>query len=146
MKVRLLALTFGFLLASGAAWAGPTPGGADSDGDGVENAFDNCRDVANASQTDTDHNGCGNTCTGNMACDFNNDLLVGVPDYLAMAGNFGMAVSPPGTQGDCAPPGGDGQVGVPDFLAVAGGFGQTVGPSGITNAQCTPSTCRCTPQ
>jgi len=112
MKVRLLALTFGFILAAGGAWAGPTPGGPDTDSDGVENAFDNCRDTSNASQTDTDHNGCGDTCTQSIVCDANGDTTVGLPDFLAL----GME------------------------------FGHTVGPSGITNAQCTPSTCRCTPQ
>ena len=146
MKVRLLALTFGFLLASGAAWAGPTPGGADSDGDGVENAFDNCTNTPNASQTDTNHNGCGDSCSGNIACDATGDTTVGLPDFPVLGMNFGMSVAPPGTQGDCSPTGGDGVVGLPDFLALGMTFGQTVGPSGITNAQCTPSTCRCTPQ
>jgi len=146
MKVRLLALTFGFILAAGGAYAGPTPGGPDSDNDTIENAFDNCRDTPNTSQTDTDHNGCGDLCTQSIACDSTGDTTVGLPDFLALGMNFGMSVSPNGTQGDCSPPGGDGIVGLPDFLALGMEFGHTVGPSGITNAQCTPSTCRCTPQ
>ena len=65
MKTGLLALTFGFFLVVGLpllATAGPTPGGADSDGDTVEDAFDNCTSVANAGQEDADHDGCGDVC------------------------------------------------------------------------------------
>jgi len=145
MKVRLLAVTFGFFLAAGGAYAGPTPGGPDSDGDGVENAFDNCASTANASQTDTDHNGCGDACTANILCDSNGDTTVGGPDFLIFSMNFAMTV-PVGTLGDCAPNGGDGIVGGADFLLFSMNFGHTVGPSGITSAQCDPSTCRCTPQ
>ena len=142
MKVRLLAVTFGFFLAAGGAYAGPTPGGPDSDGDGVENAFDNCVSTANASQTDTDHNGCGDACTQTITCDWTGDTTVGGPDFLIFGMNFGMTV-PVNTQGDCN---GDGIVGGPDFLNFGMQFGHTVGPSGITSAQCDPSTCRCTPQ
>ena len=48
MKAGLIALTFGFFLVAGlplAATAGPTPGGADGDGDTVEDAFDNCTTI-----------------------------------------------------------------------------------------------------
>jgi hypothetical protein len=145
MKVRLLAMAFGFILAAGGAWAGPTPGGPDTDCDGVENAFDNCVNTPNANQNDTDHNACGDACTQNIACDFNADTTVGAPDFLTLGMNFNMNV-PTGTNGDCAPGGGDGVVGAPDFLLLGMNFNHTVGPSGITNAQCTPSTCRCTPQ
>jgi len=69
---------------------------------------------------------------------------VGLEDFLTIGMNFGMAVTPPGTEGDCDP--GDGFVGLPDFLVMASEFGHTVGPSGITNAQCDPTRCRCTPQ
>jgi len=65
MKASLIALTFGFFLVAGlplAATAGPTPGGADSDSDGVEDAFDNCTTIANPGQEDADHDGCGDDC------------------------------------------------------------------------------------
>ena len=146
MKVRLLALTFGFILAAGGAYAGPTPGGPDTDGDGVENAFDNCVTTPNENQTDTNHNGCGDACTAVITCDSTGDTTVGIPDFLALGMNFGMSVSPPGTQGDCNQPVPDGVVGIPDFVQLGMELGHTVGPSGITSAQCTPSTCRCTPQ
>ena len=132
-------------LWTGSAGAGPTLGGPDSDSDGVENAFDNCRLVPNPDQRDTDHNGCGDACTQSIACDVTGDKTVGVPDCLVQFSHFGMSV-PKGTLGDCDPPGGDGVIGVPDFLAIGREFGHTVGPSGITNAACDPSTCRCVPQ
>lgn len=145
MKVRLLAMAFGFFLCAGTAYAGPTPGGADTDSDGIENAFDNCTIVSNASQTDTDHNGCGDACTQNIDCDFNNDKTVGAPDQIAVGMNFLDAV-PISTAGDCAPGTGDGTVGAPDLIKVGMTFLNMVGPSGITTAQCDSSTCICTPQ
>ena len=41
---------------------------------------------------------------------------------------------------------GDGVVGLPDFFEMGREFGHTTGPSGITNAQCDPTSCRCSPQ
>jgi hypothetical protein len=137
MKVRLLSLAFGFFLAAGTAYAGPTPGGADTDGDTVENSFDNCTAVSNSNQADTDHNGCGNVCE--ITCDFNGDYIAGGSDFLAIGMNFGMSVTP-NTNGDCT---GDGLVGGPDVLAMGMEFGMTDGPSGITTAQCDPATCDC---
>jgi len=145
MKVRLLAMAFGFFLCAGTAYAGPTPGGADDDGDTVENAFDNCVADTNPTQTDTDHNGCGDACTDNIDCDFNGDLTVGATDQIFVGSNFGDPV-PTGTLGDCATGTGDGVVGAPDLIKVGMSFGNMVGPSGITTAQCDPSSCLCTPQ
>lgn len=144
MKVRLLAMVFGLFLVAGSAYAGPLPGGTDTDGDTVENAFDNCRLISNASQTDTNHNGCGDACTAPITCDINGDKAVGTGDFLTQKANFGMTV-PIGTLGDCqAVP--NGSVGTPDFLALKAQFGNKVGPSGITTAQCNTATCQCTPQ
>ncbi len=47
------------------AAAGGTPDGSpsvDSDGDGVDDAHDNCRELANADQHDEDHDGLGDVC------------------------------------------------------------------------------------
>ena len=92
MKVRLQALAFGFLLAVAAANAGPIPGIPDTDGDTVENAFDNCISVPNRNQTDSDHDGCGDSCTRPILCDQNGDTAVGAPDFLALSTNFGRRV------------------------------------------------------
>jgi hypothetical protein len=148
MNVRSLAV----VLASGlaiaialplAASAGPTPGGVDTDGDTVEDAFDNCRTTANATQVDTDRNGCGDVCTQDVSGDSNGDLVVGAPDFLALGmqfGNTGCGSPNPPCSADFN---GDTTVGAPDFLILGMTFGNTVGPSGISNAQCDPTTCRC---
>jgi hypothetical protein len=142
MKIRLLAMAFGFFLVAGTAYAGPVPGGADTDGDTVENAFDNCVNIANASQTDTDHNGCGDSCTANITCDANGDTSVGAQDFTILRMQFGNT-PPANITADCN---GDTSVGSQDFSILRMQFGNTVGPSGITTAQCDPSSCRCTPQ
>ena len=144
MKVRLLAMGFGFFLVTGTAYAGPTPGGADGDSDGVENAFDNCTLVSNTNQADTDHNGCGNACSPPITCDTAGDmnLVVGFGDQAVIGMNFGMGV-PAGSNGDCD---GNGSVGGSDLAVFGMEFLNMVGPSGITTAQCDPSTCLCTPQ
>jgi hypothetical protein len=158
MKTAWTVLTMGLILAVGlpfTAVAGPTPGGADLDGDTVEDAFDNCLDVANADQTDSDSNGCGDACTAPITCDVNGDTTVGSPDFLILGMNFG-ATSENFAAGNCvgSVPG---PVGTPDFLTMGAEFGNRVGPSGITNAQCLPPPgpgqvqppsqvhCQCTP-
>ncbi len=132
MKVRLIALACGILLAVGlplAASAGPTPGGPDTDGDTVEDAFDNCTALANAGQEDIDHNGCGDVCDqGPIVADANGDTIVGIPDFSLLADQFGS------TTGGSADFTDDGIVGIPDFSILADQFGNFVGPSGITNA------------
>lgn len=147
MRLKLMAATFGMFLVAGTAYAGPLPGGADTDGDTVEDAFDNCTAVSNASQTDTDHDGCGDTCSQNIDCDINGDTTVGNVDFVQLRMNFGNSV-PPGTQGDCATPN-DGLVANNDFVLLRMTFGNSrpagAGPSGITTAQCNPALCTCTP-
>ncbi|MBT8143303.1 MAG: thrombospondin type 3 repeat-containing protein, partial [Gammaproteobacteria bacterium] len=59
-------------------------GGPDSDGDGVPNAADNCVNVANPNQRDTDGDGIGNFCDP----DFNNDGTVNFADLSIMKANF----------------------------------------------------------
>lgn len=51
-------------------------GAVDSDGDGVDDSVDNCTDIANPAQRDTDGDGHGNFCDA----DFNNDCLVNALD------------------------------------------------------------------
>jgi len=132
MKVKLMALLAGFCLVVGlplAAMAGPTPGGADGDSDGVENAFDNCTVKVNANQKDVDHDGCGDTCDG----DFDQNGAAGVTDYGFLLLAFGKTTGQVGynaaTDMDC-----NGAVGLTDYGAFLNEFGTTAGPSGITNA------------
>ena len=59
-------------------------GGADTDGDGVSDALDNCVLEANPDQRDTDGDLIGNICDA----DFNNDCIVNVVDLGIMRSVF----------------------------------------------------------
>ncbi len=134
MKVGLIALTFGFFLAAGlplAATAGPTPGGPDSDGDTVEDAFDNCCVDANAGQEDEDHDGCGDVCDPEMLSDANKDGCVDALDYITLAAEWGNTCDPGPTLSDAN---GDTVVDALDYIIIASEWGLCKGPSGITNA------------
>lgn len=54
--------------------------GPDSDGDGWEDAFDNCPDVPNPGQEDTDQDGVGDACDCIQIGDFNEDGIIDVAD------------------------------------------------------------------
>jgi len=131
MKFKLMALLAGFCLVVGlpfAAMAGPTPGGADTDSDGVENAFDNCSSLSNASQKDADHDGCGDLCDG----DFDQTGNAGLGDFGALKNSFGANTGQPAynaiTDMNC-----DGNVGIADFGLFKNEFGGSPGPSGVQN-------------
>jgi hypothetical protein len=139
MKIKLLALTFGIFLAAGTAYAGPTPGGVDTDGDTVEDAFDNCVARANPTQVDTDHDGCGQFCD----FDWNNNGVTQLGEVNLAASQFGTTCTPVGTcvcdfnqNGVC-------QLG--EVNTISSSFGTKPGPSGITTAQCNTARCDCTP-
>ena len=99
MRAGLIAMTFGFFLAAGlplSATAGPTPGGPDSDGDTVEDAFDNCTTIQNAGQEDADHDGCGDPCDPALLCDCDGNGGVGVSDFAILSAEWGQAKGPSG--------------------------------------------------
>jgi len=120
MRLTVFAATLAFLLWGAPAFAGSAP---DSDGDGISDGIDNCSDVVNSAQDDTDFDDCGNLCDG----DYDQEGIVGFPDFLA----FATAYLTTDDEKDHTEPVGDG-VGFPDFLWFGTNFNVVPGPSGTT--------------
>jgi len=105
----------------------------DSDGDGIADPTDNCTNVSNPNQIDSDLDGYGNPCDA----DFNSDGVVGGPDFGFFVTAFGAACGDPNysavvdLNSDCA-------IGGPDFVAFRDLFGGTPGPSGYSCAGTSP--------
>jgi hypothetical protein len=94
---------------AGVSFAGPTLG--DTDGDGVDDLFDNCRDISNTDQRDPDGDGCGAICDG----DYTQDGIVGGGDFgIFRAALSAVSAGNPGFVED-ADMTGDGVVGGGDF-------------------------------
>jgi hypothetical protein len=98
----------------------------DVDGDGVNNASDNCLNRKNPDQDDTDCDTYGNLCDA----DYDNSGIVGFPDFGQFVGAFGSNDEEkchvePIARPPCV-------VGFPDFGAFVGMFGSAPGPSGTT--------------
>jgi hypothetical protein len=131
MRASFLALTVGFFLAVGlplAASAGPLPSSSgDGDGDTVKDIFDNCSTRTNASQADTDHDGCGDVCDQPVEADCSGNHVVGGEDFILLTSTFGQ--SPGSCDAD-----GNGTTGGGDFVILSAQFGNVLGPSGITTA------------
>ena len=62
----------------------------DSDLDGVEDEFDNCSDVVNYGQDDTDGDDCGNSCDA----DYNDDGVVGHPGIVGVKDEHAGSLRP----------------------------------------------------
>lgn len=92
----------------------------DFDTDGVPNSTDNCTEIFNVEQLDTDADGFGNACDA----DLDGDCFVGFPDLQAFAMAFGSSGK------IAADFDGDNFVGFPDLTVFVGLFGGAPGPSG----------------
>lgn len=93
----------------------------DSDGDGVQDACDNCLAVLNTDQRDTDGDNIGNACDA----DITNDCLVNFPDLSIYRANF-FAAGDLHTDNN-----GDGLTNFADLAVVRSMFFGPPGPSAL---------------
>lgn len=119
---------FLLLLAPASSFGGAMLG--DSDGDSLDDLFDNCRDVANPTQLDWDADGCGNACDG----DFDQDGAAAGTDFFSFLSCLGKAVGPgvgPAADPQCgeADADGDSSVAGTDFFAFLSQLGGVPGVS-----------------
>jgi hypothetical protein len=96
----------------------------DFDGDGIPDSSDNCTEVENAGQLDTDEDNYGNACD----CDFDQSGFCNIADFSIFRVDYSSTYdSGVGTDMD-----GSGRVGIDDFSLFREGFWATVpGPSGL---------------
>ena len=106
---------------------------ADSDQDGVPDEFDNCTNVLNAPQRDTDGDNYGNACDA----DFNNDCVVNAVDLGLLRVAFFSTDGEPNWNPN-ADINGDGVVNVVDLGTLRSVFFQAPGPSGTTDECASP--------
>ena len=92
----------------------------DADGDGVDDASDNCTLVPNPAQRDTDADGYGNFCDP----DFDNDLVVNAGDLAYLKSAFFSTAA-------LADLNGDGVVNAGDLAILKSFFFKPPGPSGL---------------
>ena len=83
LSVELLGAPEGRLMSESGVFG---TGGADGDGDGVDDASDNCISVANPDQRDTDADAIGNVCDPDVAAP--NDCMVNFADLNLYKSNF----------------------------------------------------------
>ena len=96
----------------------------DSDGDGVFDSTDNCTDVPNADQIDTNGDGIGNRCDA----DVNNDCVINFVDIVAFTPNFG-AIDGDANYDANLDIDSSGALNFIDYIAYTSGFGGVPGPS-----------------
>lgn len=118
--VFLVALAFLFVAST--SGAGP---GVDTDGDGTRDEWDNCVDVANPSQIDTDYDSLGNACDA----DYDNNNDVGLLDFGALRSAFGSATGDANFNADVDSDD-SGDIGLLDFGLLRSQFGGPPGPGG----------------
>ncbi|MEL7449777.1 MAG: dockerin type I domain-containing protein, partial [Pseudomonadota bacterium] len=91
--------------------------------DGIVDAADNCTDVANPDQRDTNADGFGNICDA----DLNSDCQVNFIDLGIMKSVFFSATASADLDGD-------GSVNFADLAIMKQGFFQPPGPSSVSSA------------
>jgi len=102
----------------------------DSDGDCVPDLLDNCTEVADPSQLDSDADGYGNACDA----DYDNNGAIGASDFILMRAGFGALEGEPEFD-PALDSGGDGFVGGSDWNHLRTRMAsQRLGPSGLACA------------
>lgn len=96
----------------------------DSDGDGVDDAFDNCIEAANADQRDTNGDGYGNACDA----DIDDDGIVNSADLALIKAAFFTQTGKPGYDQDTDLDG-DGRINFGDLAIMKASFLSAPGPS-----------------
>jgi hypothetical protein len=127
MKVSVLTILV-FLLAAGFPFVALSGPALDVDSDTVLDVNDNCLTDPNGGQCDTDQDGYGNACDG----DVNNDGTTDVADYTDIDNNI-LGTSPPGADTDC-----NGVIDVGDYPRVDNNILNPPGPSGLACAGTAP--------
>ena len=96
MRLNLLVFVIAMSVSMGIATASfAGPGLGDTDGDGIDDFFDNCLDDSNSTgpnlfpHLDTDRDGCGNLCDG----DFTQDGVTNGADFIAFRVAFAADAS-----------------------------------------------------
>ena len=111
----------------------------DTDGDGIIDNRDNCIDVSNTSQLDTNSDGYGNMCDA----DYDNDGIVGLSDYGIFRNSYQTEVGSPGYNVDVDKDG-DSIIAIGEFGLISAQMeAQVPGPSGLSCAGTIP--CVATP-
>ncbi|MFK8016523.1 MAG: dockerin type I repeat-containing protein [Gammaproteobacteria bacterium] len=93
----------------------------DEDADGIADAIDNCLEVPNTTQRDSNDDGVGNICDG----DLNNDNIVNISDLSLLRAQFFTDEASPDADLD-----GDGAVALSDLAVMRGLFFKPPGPVG----------------
>lgn len=96
----------------------------DADGDGVPDSSDNCTLLANPTQTDSDDDGFGNRCDGDM----NNNGTTNAQDYVLFRQQLAQPSTPPTY--NISDLNSNGAVNSQDYLLFRQLLGQPPGPSG----------------
>jgi hypothetical protein len=100
---------------------------SDGDGDAVRDSADNCIEDFNPTQIDVNGDGIGNACDP----DYNNDGVVGNPDFELLRAQFGQTSADP-TFNPALDLDGNGAIGISDFNGLRRLFNQAPGPSSAT--------------
>ena len=103
----------------------------DADFDGIADCRDNCRDVYNPEQTNTDRDGSGNACDQ----DVNNDGVVGTPDFNAVRSGLGLSFGDPGYE-ELYDFNDDDTIDTLDLNILNGSFGSAPGAGAQANPLC----------